>query len=74
MLRRPVETTVRLSNLDARRSESPHSALRAETCMVQQSARFPLSFLSQTAQALNRFAIGALVVGVVLNRDLFRVL
>jgi hypothetical protein len=26
------------------------------------------------AQALNRFAIGALVVGVVLNRDLFRVL
>jgi len=26
------------------------------------------------AHALNRFAIGALVVGVVLNRDLFRVL
>jgi hypothetical protein len=45
------------------RSEGPVSARYVEH--VQQT--FP-------AQALNRFAIGALVVGVVLNRDLFRVL
>jgi hypothetical protein len=46
--------------------KSPHSALHVEMCMAQH--------LSLSADALNRFAIGALVVGVVLNRDFLRVL
>jgi hypothetical protein len=49
-----------------RRSEGPQSALNVEMCMAQH--------LSLSAHALNRFAIGALVAGVALNRDLFRFL
>ena len=57
---------VKLRRRSRRCSEWLLPALSTTMCMLQHRSIW--------AQALNRFAIGALVVGVVLNRDLFRVL